>query len=147
MIQKATNISSDFRYFRLGQIAEQIETHTTVIEALHQRYRKQLWTMFKFYASIDYRSGSRCYQIISRHSYTQLSNNGKTTLNINDIIDTATTEINAVSYSAMLMDETTPDLAIHIFGTELERVVQSIIERMSTSTSIYWNLTTDLTRS
>ena len=31
MIQKATNISYDFRYFRLGQIAEQIETHTTVI--------------------------------------------------------------------------------------------------------------------
>ena len=31
MIRKAANISSDFRYFRLWQIAEQVETHTTVV--------------------------------------------------------------------------------------------------------------------
>ena len=39
------------------------------------------------------------------------------TRNINEIINTASAEINAVSYSAMPMDETTADLAIHISDT------------------------------
>ena len=42
MIQKATNISSDFRYFRLGQIAEQIETHTTVIQAFAPKVQETI---------------------------------------------------------------------------------------------------------
>ena len=66
--------------------------------------------------------------VAQRHTAEQQWKDNMVTRNINDIINTATAEINALSYSAMPMDETTPDLAIHISNTQLERVVQTIIE-------------------
>ena len=141
MIQKATNISSDFRYFRLRQIAEQIETHTTVIQAFAPKVQETIMDHVQILRKYRLQEWE---QVLPNHLASQLHTaeqqwrDNMVTRNINDIINTAIAEINVVSYSAMPMDETTPDLAIHISDTELERVVQTIIERMSTSTSIYW---------
>ena len=46
-----------------------------------------------------------------------------TTRDINNIIDKATIDINAVSYTTMTTDETAPDLAIHISDGQPETSV------------------------